>query len=177
MRVRLRTLLLLIAVVAVLLGLIPNWGASKRALEVGHTNVPLDFVIIDAGSEQPIAGASILLQDPDYLDLPPQVPQTLAATSGLDGHYRVTLMGLMFSAESSVTEDGKFLKSLGRWVRYPNWELHVSADGYQKLRVSYQDFREKYMGDRRYHEDSIPPPIVVRLQRQPHRPMPQQRGS
>jgi hypothetical protein len=166
-------MLLLIAVVAVLLGLILSWGPRKIALEVGHVDIPLDFVIIDAGSGQAIAGASILLQDPDYNGLPPQSPYTLAANSGSDGHYRVLLKELMYSASCSITEDGRFLKCLSRGVRYPNWELHVSADGYKKLSVSWQDFRMRYIGDRRYHEDQVPPPIVVRLRRQPQAVLPQ----
>ena len=165
MRIQLRFALLLILVIAVALALISNCGKEKTAVEVGHVDIPLEFVVIDDTSEKPIAGASIRLQDPDYSGLPPESPHTLEALSGLDGRYRVNLMGLMYSARSSVSEDGRFLRRLSRWVRYPNWELSVSVDGYQEFSLSYQEFQKKYTGNCQYHENTVPPPIVIRLRR------------
>jgi hypothetical protein len=67
---RLKDLLVLAAVlVAVSLLFIPD---RKVSLGVGHTDVPLDFVFLDAASGQPVAGAFLRLRDLDSLNDPPK---------------------------------------------------------------------------------------------------------
>lgn len=172
MKSRLKTLLVLASVLATLWVLFLR--PSTVSLGVGHVDVPFEFIILDAASGQPIAGASLRLQDLDSINELPEEPYSIVRSSGPDGHSRIKLKGLMFTSSDSVTEDGRFLRPLSRSVQYPWWECHVTAEGYQDLKVSYQDFRSKYTGDLRFHEDSIPPPIVLRLQRQVRpRPTPQ----
>src|SRR5207302_198256 len=150
----LRTLLLITAVVAVLL-----WLVSKPlfvGLGCGHVNVPLDFMVIDADSKQPIAGASILLQDADHRGSPPEPPYTMLITTGPDGHATFVLRHAMVdSGWNAITG-----RRLYRRVGYPLWEMQVSASGYQDFRVSYEEFWTSFLKDRRFHEDAVPPPIV-----------------
>lgn len=168
---RCKDLLVLAAVLGILsLLFLPD---RKVSLGVGHVDVTLDFVFLDAASGQPVAGASLRLQDLDSVNDPPQEPYSIVRSSGPDGHVRITLKGLMFTTSDRVTEDGHFLRHLSRQVRYPAWECSATGEGYQDLKVSYEDFRSKYMGDRRFHEDVVPPAIVLRLRKQVRpRPVP-----
>jgi hypothetical protein len=164
MKSRFMTLLVLSSVFAALTVLLHR--PSTLLLAVGNGDVSFDIVILDAASGQPIAGASVRLQDPDSINEPLKEPYSIVRSSGPDGCARIKLKGLMVTSRDRVTEDGRFLTHLSRSVRYPSWECHVNAEGYQDLKVSYQDFRSRYTGGRRFHEESAPPPIVLRLERQ-----------
>jgi hypothetical protein len=160
---RLKDLLVPAAVLATLsLLFLPD---RKVSLGVGHVDVPLDFVFLDAASGQAVAGASLRLQDLDSGNDPPQEPYAIVRSSGPDGHARVKLEGLMFYSSDRVTQEGRLLRHLSRTVSYPAWECNVTAEGYQDLKVSYEDFRAKYTGDRRFHGESMPPAIVFRLRK------------
>jgi hypothetical protein len=139
---------------------------GKVSFGVGHVDVPLDFVFLDAATGRPVAGASLRLRDLDWINEPPREPESIVRSSGPDGHARIKLKGMMVTSCDRVTQDGRFSSQLSRSVRYPAWECRVTAEGYQDLEVSYEEFRSRVTGDRRLHEDSIPPSIVFRLRRQ-----------
>jgi len=163
MKQRLIAVVVLSAVFVALLVLF--FQARTVAVWVGHADVPLDFVFLDSGSGQPIAGASLNLRDPDYLEGPPKEPHSMVGTSGPDGHARLTVNLLVYGSDR-MTVDGRFSRNLSRRVEYPNWECRVSAEAYQNLTLSDQDFQSQFTGDRRFHADKVPPPIVLRLRRQ-----------
>lgn len=161
---RLKDLLVLAGVLAILalLALPPR----KVALGVGHVDVSLDFVFVDAETGRPVPGASLRLQDLDDIQGTTAEPEVIVRTSGPDGHARIVLKGLTFTTSDRVAGDGRFVRHLTRDVRYPAWECRVTAEGYQDLTVSPANLRSTYLGDRRFHEDRIPPAIVFRLRRQ-----------
>ena len=136
LRFTIRRLMAVIAVVA--FGtwmLIVNTG---EALWVGQASIPLEFLILDASTGKPIAGAYINLPDPRV---------NYATTSGPDG--RATLV-------ISATIAGRGSRT--RSVNY-RWEALVTADEYGIVRAALRDFTL----DPRYHSDPAPPPIVIRL--------------
>jgi len=156
MRFRWRDLLIPTVILAVLYCFF--FPASRtKSLWIGHADVTLDFVLIDADSERPIDGAAILLRDADFLSDPPEVqraPYRLQVKSGLDGHARIIVSLQVYGADDDS------------WIKYPDWQLDASADGYKALTVTCDEFRGSYIADRHYHSELVPPPIVVPLRRQ-----------
>ncbi len=108
---------------------------------VGHASIPLEFVILDAVTGQPLEGASIRLVEsrPEY-----------EATTGAEGRAKI-IINAMIGGRSSLVRNT-------RVVNYA-WELVVAADHYRGVNES---LREVTRGPR-YHSDPAPPPIVVRL--------------
>ncbi len=139
LRLTVRRLMAAVGVVAVvtfvLIALLPE------AAWVGHASVPLEFLILDSSTGQPIERATLRLVEgnPEY-----------EATTGPDGRAKVVLQ---------VTTAGRAspLRST-RAVNYA-WMLLVTADRHQGVR---EDLRGVTRGPR-YHSDSAPPPIVIRL--------------
>jgi hypothetical protein len=155
-RFRLRTLMIAVAVVAVLLCLPPVWDSSYVSLGIGSVNVPLLFVVCDGESRQPIEGATIRLQDPDCIDTP-IAPYVLGLKTAAGGRADLPL-NLTFT--NAVSPSGRLLSF---HVRYPNWEMRVSAPGYREFQA---DFAMYQKGNPRYHSNLPPPPIVIGLRRQ-----------
>ncbi len=136
------------------------------ALAVGRVDVLLDFVFVDDESGQPIAGASLELQDPDYLEGPPKEPYSITRMSGPDGHARIHLPELKVTSVARRTADGQHWVTESRSLHYPNWECRVSAKGYRNTTISYDDWQSRYTANPRFNQTLVPPPIVLRLRRQ-----------
>ena len=120
----------------------PMIFALPSADWVGHAQVPLEFVILDASTGFPIEGATLRLlleDDPEYV-----------ATTGPDGGARVVRQ-FMTGGRSSV------LRST-RVVNY-NLMVAITAVGHQPLRIELAELTR----EARYHSDPNPPPIVIRL--------------
>jgi hypothetical protein len=138
-RLTIRSLMAVVGVVAVvtfvLIGFLPDedW--------VGHTSVPLEFLILDSSTGQPIERATIRLVEtkPEY-----------QATTGRDGRAKIVL-------QAPTAGRSSLLRST-RTVNYA-WMLLVTADRHQEVR---EDLGELTRSPR-YHSDSAPPPIVIRL--------------
>ncbi len=95
MRFRWRDLLIPTAILTVIRWFLLRPGDETHGQWVGHADVRLDFVLIDADSERPIAGASILLRDADFLGDPPDMqhePHCVQATSDPEGHARIDVL-------------------------------------------------------------------------------------
>jgi hypothetical protein len=148
-----------VAVMALLFWVGIQWKADTGSTRgVGHTSVPLVFVVSDIESGRPIDGATIKLSDHDYQSnqVPPYV---LQLKTGKDGQAS-TQVDLMFY-ESRGIPSGQL--RLFR-VAYPHWEIRVAADGYEDAIAPFADYEQR---DRRFHENAPPPPIAIRLRRQP----------
>ena len=111
-----------------------------EAAWVGHASIPLEFVILDALTGQPLEGASIRLVEstPEY-----------EATTGAEGRSKI-IINAMIGGRSSLVRNT-------RVVNYA-WALVVTADHYRGVN---EPLWEVARGPR-YHSDPAPPPIVVR---------------
>ena len=116
---------------------------SPEAAWVGFASIPLEFVILDAPTGQPLEGASVRLIEstPEY-----------DAITAADGRAKFVIHA-MITGRSSLVRDT-------RSVKYA-WTLSVTCDGHQGIN---QNLREITQGPR-YHSDPAPPPIVIRLTR------------
>jgi hypothetical protein len=112
-----------------------------EAVWVGFASIPLEFLILDASTGQPIEGATIRLTEstPEY-----------QAVTGPDGRARLTIEAVI-AGRSSLARDT-------RTVNY-HWMLLVTAGRHRELR---EDLGELTRSPR-YHSDPVPPPIVIRL--------------
>lgn len=132
-------------------------------MAVGHTNVRIFFVVLDADTGHPLEGASIHQRDADFADSPGLQPYNLDLETGTDGSASV-LLSLQFT---SVTESmGRRLRSFH--VRYPYWDIRVLREGYQEVTTPFAAYEN---GNHRFHDGASPvplspPPIVIRLQKQ-----------
>lgn len=154
LRFRVRTVLIAIAAIAVVLTVARYWDLRRVSMGVGHVNISVTILVCDE-QQRPVAGALIDLQDPDCLSTPIE-PWVLARRTGSDGRVTVPL-GLQFVSGQSAS--GRLLSFR---VRYPNWRMQVSADGYEHFAAEFPDHAE---ADPRFHTGSSPPPIVVRVRK------------
>jgi hypothetical protein len=150
------------AALALLLALIRGLDLDPvRSSGLGHTTIPLGFVVYDADSEKLIEGATIRLQDYDYLPGPdPNPPYVLNLKTGPDGQA-------MFMHNANVY---MWKRSSPEWewcIKYPLWEMRVAAEGYREFTASFEDFANQ-RGGTGSHKGTLPPvspPIVVRLRK------------
>jgi hypothetical protein len=156
-RFTVRRMMIAVAAVAFLLWLVLRWDADTGvSLGIGHASIPIVFVVQESGSDRPVEGATIHLQDPDYEDTP-NPPYVLDLKTGPDGQATVLSDWTFHASEGIPSGKLRFYR-----VRYPPWEMRFSAEGYQGVAASFRDYESK---DRRFHEDAPPPPIVIRLRR------------
>jgi hypothetical protein len=153
---RIRSLMLLIAGVGFLLALPGLLEKFIVAYGIGDTVVALEFVALDAVSGKPVPGARLQLTDPECPN--PRPPLMTAATTDADGRSTITNSFEVTSSWSGLTG-----RRFWRGVRYPLWEMRIEAAGYKPFEAQFHSYVAK---DRRYHEDRVPPPIMVRLQRE-----------
>jgi hypothetical protein len=157
----------------VIIGLLFPTGTI--ALGVGHTNVQISFVVVDADTGQPVGGAAIHLRDPDLADIPAipvrdpdltrcpgRPPVNIDLDTAADGSASVWL-GLQF-VDSWETGSGRLLSF---HVRYPQWNMRVGCEGYQEFTAPFAAYERE---NPRFHDGYAPPPkkpppIVIRLRR------------
>jgi hypothetical protein len=156
-RLTVRRLMAVVAVMALLLWLIRRWETDGGvSYATGHVRIPLVFLISGADTGQPIEGAVIRLEDPDYLyvSIP---PDRFELKTGRDGDA-TTLVELPFN-ETRGLPSGRL-----RFYRvvYPHWKIKIAAKGYRDVVLSFADYERR---DRRFHEKAPPAPIVIRLRR------------
>lgn len=150
-----------VAAVALLLGLIRgvDWD-PVRSVGIGHTTIPLVFVVRDADSGELIEGATIHLQDRDY-DSNPIPPYVLNLKTGRDGQAKFIYDARVYMWRKSSPE--------WEWrVSYPFWELRIAAEGYLEFATSFEGYADQ-RGGKGSHKGLLPPaspPIVARLRRQ-----------
>jgi hypothetical protein len=115
---------------------------SRDALWVGHDSISLKFLILDAPSGRPIEGATILLPEktPEY-----------RATTGQDGVAELV-------ARFMVAGRSSFLRQT-RSVNYSTL-LKISAEGHRVAKGDLQNYTQAP----RYHSETNPPLIVIRLE-------------
>lgn len=116
----------------------------------GHSEIPLDFLILDSSTEEPIGDASIRLLLEDMPDS--EANPRCEAKTGPDGWARI-VHEFMTSGRSSMF----------RHTRTVNYSLmlNVRASGHRELKVELRDLTR----DPGYHSEPVPPPIVIRLAR------------
>jgi hypothetical protein len=122
---------------------------------IGFKNIPLDFLVIDAGDGRPIPSATIRFIEFD--------PETVL-TTGRDGHA-----GFVFrDAHVESTRYYPLMGSPGKAKLAVNYGrvLSVRAEGYDDQVVDLSVLTK----DPHYHYDAVPPAIVVRLQRRATKP-------
>jgi hypothetical protein len=112
--------------------------ATTDSCYVGYMSVPLEFLILDASTGQPIEGASVRLieGDPAY-----------ETTTGSDGRSKIVIRAPAVGRSRST-----------RVAIYP-WTLTVTANRY----AGVTDKLGSVMRALRYHRDAVPHPIVIRL--------------
>ncbi len=130
-----------VAVIAVLALVLPT--LLTEAIWSGHSSIPLEFLILDSATGQPIDGASIRLVEghPEY-----------QATTGPDGRAKVILHAAVGGRSSLLRHT--------RAVNYGWWALLVDCKGYREVTESLREVTR----DARYHAVPSPPPIVIRLE-------------
>lgn len=116
---------------------------SPVAVWVGYASIPLEFVILDAPTGQPLEGALVRLAE--------YTPEYNAVTTA-DGRAK-------FDIHAMITGRSSLIQGT-RTVNYA-WTLSVACDGHQGIS---QDLRE-VTREPGYHSGPAPPPIVVRLAR------------
>lgn len=147
MRLSVREMILVVAIAAFAIAL--AIALSPDAYWVGGASIPIDFLVLDASTGQPIGGASVRLAEgnPEY-----------QATTDPTGKARIVIQ--------ATTAGRSSLRRRTRSVNYGRWWLVVSAIGYMPL----EDDLGRYTRDRRYHYDASPPPIVIRIASDPAGP-------
>ncbi len=132
----------LIGTVALLLAVSGLVALLSDAAWVGHSSISLEFLILDASTGKSIEGAKVQLVEgqPEY-----------EATTGLGGRAKFVVDAVVGGRDSLFRRT--------RAVNYA-WALAVDRDRY---RAVFKDLRE-FTRDVRYHSDSEPPPIVIRLE-------------
>jgi hypothetical protein len=109
---------------------------------VGFARIPLEFVILDARTGEPLVGASTRLVGR---------PLEYEVITGAEGRAKIVI-------EATVTGRSSWFENT-RHVKYGAWELLVTRDGYASVREDFQEVTREL----RYHSDPAPPPIVIRL--------------
>jgi len=114
---------------------------------IGRATIPLEYIIQDDETWQPLAGAEI------------QLPGTYPAVKvriGTDGHVRLAAEALTFDHSSLLRHT--------RYAYYPGW-LKINADGYSMVQDDLNHFTSGIL-DRSVE---APPPTVIRLRKQQSR--------
>lgn len=142
-RFRIRTLLALPLAAALLLLAL---DAMSHTLGAGPpTTVRLPFLVLDAATGGPIAGASIRIAED-------RCSGASVGDTDRDGRATAAL------TVRSVLDSSLFRRT--RTLDYDAWQLLVSADGYDSPWTSLPTLTS----DRRYHDvDAVPPTIAIRL--------------
>jgi hypothetical protein len=128
---------------------------GRWALGIGFKDIPLDFLIIDAGDGSPIPSATIR-----FIEFNPET----VLTTGRDGHAAFVFRNAHVASTRYYPLMG--LPAEEKLAVDYSWILSVRAEGYDGQIVDMSDLTK----DRRYHYDAVPPAIVVRLQRRPMKP-------
>jgi len=136
----------------------PAWGllavmlgglfalCCTEAAWVGHTTVPLELIVVDAETNEPVSGSLVQLKE--------WSPEYAAPVTGQDGRTK-------FIIETTCGGRSSILRET-RSVNYGFWETRVEADGYK----TFRDALSNLTRDRRYHDKNAgPPPILIRLRR------------
>jgi hypothetical protein len=158
-RFTVRQVMLAVAVLAGGLWVVLRWDTDSQVSQgIGLIRIPVIFLVTDSGSGHPIEGAAIRLRDRDY-DSNPRPPYVLDLKTGPDG--RATASDDWTFVVGTGVPSGRLR---GYQVRYPQWEMTFTAEGYQPVAAMFADYER---GDRRFHESKPPPPIVIRLKKLP----------
>jgi hypothetical protein len=148
LRIGLRSLLALPVAVGLLL-----WIPRSCTTAIGDgapVNVPLNFVVVDETTGQPIEGASVTFPDCNGSGI------TLAATTSPDGRARILLDTVFSEGYNTI-----LMHRVYRHISYRQ-DVEVSATGYRPSKIRLEDLTD----DPRFHYDPVPPPILVRLKRE-----------
>jgi hypothetical protein len=102
------------------------WGYDRvqRVLWVGHTDLLVEFVVVEAGSEQPIPGARIDVHSQGGYD--EREEQKFHLLTDASGTVRKECRGCLCSGARSGLG---FTDTYS--VRLPWWHFQVSADGFE----------------------------------------------
>jgi hypothetical protein len=147
LRIGLKSLLALPVAVGLLL-----WTprSCTTAIGDGALNVPLNFVVVDEATGQPIGGASVTFPDCHGSGI------TLAARTSPDGRARI-----LFDTVFSEGYNTILMHRVYRRISYRQ-DVEVSATGYRVSKILLEERTE----DPRFHHDSVPPTILVSLNRE-----------
>jgi hypothetical protein len=140
----------LMVAVAAVAGILAFLASMKDAYWVGFANVPLRFTILDDASGRPISRASVRLPGSTVYEAPP---------TGDDGKTTVVIR-VMCSGQVGILRRT-------RHANFLSWNIRVVAPGYRTFTGSLENRTQ----DPRFHEENPdPPPIVIRMEREPERP-------
>ena len=113
---------------------------------VGQTTVPLEIVVVDAETNEPVSGTLVQLKEGS--------PEYAAPVTGQDGRTKLIIETLCGGRSSMFRQT--------RSVNYGFWEMRVEADGYNTFTEALSNLTR----DPRYHEkNAVPPPILIRIRR------------
>jgi hypothetical protein len=112
----------------------------------GYTSVLLEFVVVDAETNEPVSGSLVQLKDGS--------PEYHAPFTGKDGRTK-------FIIEAACGGRSSIFRQT-RSVNYGAWEASVEANGYKTFKDAFFNLTR----DQRYHDkNAIPPPIVIKFRR------------
>jgi hypothetical protein len=114
--------------------------AYDRAVKsswVGHADLEVEFVVVDAASDQPIEGAELAIQsDGGFYAERDEAPFTLRTDAG-GAARRVCHDSMCFGTQSGLRVTDTYA------VHLPWWTFRVSAPGYQPTDPELLDVRER----------------------------------
>jgi hypothetical protein len=146
-----KTLILLPAYSVLLMGgLFTLAGGLREARGIGHKNITLHFVALDAVSSSPIRAAVVRLYEAE----PPWTITDETETS-TPGKAEITRLFSFYFNGGGLLHRGTSL------VPFDRWNVEVSAQGYKPSRC----WLPQYTGQRYDLELSPEPMAVVRLER------------
>src|SRR5262245_40658834 len=125
------------------------------ALGVGHADLPLDFLILDSSTGQPLKGAVLRFVPPDVPSDETE-PIVCEAITGADGRARLVHTFLTSGYSSALKNT--------RAVNY-NMVLVIKAADHEEHRADLWDITR----EPGFHSNSVPPLTVIRLPRRSSR--------
>jgi hypothetical protein len=133
--------------------LVASFLLLPEANSVGHTTLPLEFLVVDAATGRPVPGSLVQLKG--------ATPEYKAPLTDRDGRAKLVIQA-MCGGRSSLFRST-------RNVQYGEWEVSTESAGYETYRAGLSQFTH----DHRYHDrDAVPPPIIIRIMpRSPGRPV------
>lgn len=133
LRFSLRTLLISMAVVAVVLGIVAALPPLAQSIKwVGHTDLDVRFVVIDTDTGQAIPNATIHVRAEPGGFCEDTESREFTITTDANGHAMHHCKNCMCFGSESAFED-TFA------VHLPWWRFHVTAVGYMDTAPQYLD--------------------------------------
>jgi len=150
-----RVIILFLAVAACfLVGEAIHWGNSVKW--VGHTDLVVRFVVVDAESAEPISGATVVIQNEGGF-CGKRDPREFTIVTDANGIAQHVCKSCMCFGSRSAFEDTYF-------VHLPWWDYHAASEGYLDSKTEFLDLPVNMQQVQR-HAESASISVTIRLQK------------